>query len=141
MKNFKIILLSILVVALYTSLSFAWTENVALTGLDGQTINAQSSAYADIDMATNGYHLIVVHIKLTFDNDATNATTTTHVSVDSGSNVSDYSVSTFDQDSTGIKDCIIKISQYPYVRIKVTNDSEETGADDDVVVWAKYAIY
>lgn len=141
MKNFKIILSLFLIVIFGTSLSFAWTENIALTGLDGQTINAQGSASADIDMDDEGYHLIVVHIKLTFDNDATIATTTVHVSVDSGSNVSEYPVLTLSQVSTYIKDCIIKISQYPYVRITVTNESEETGADDDVVVWAKYAVY
>ncbi len=142
MKILKSILFISLLSLLFIPNSHAWTLNQTLTGLDGQTITAGNNAYSDINLSTNGYHLLVIHVKgSSFGANFTIATVTVLASADNGSTISDRSVWAGNISNLATcKGVVIKISQYPYIRIKVTNDTTPS-TDDGITLFAKYAIY
>ncbi len=125
-----------LVMSIASALS--WTLNQAVSGVDGQTVGAESSVEGSIDLETLGYNMIILVCQCTSEVDVTSVTTYIYSSVDDGVTISNESIAL----SGGTEPKILeRIYHYPYVKIVVTNETIESGANDDTVVYCKYAAY
>lgn len=118
--------------------ALSWTLNQAVSGVDGQTVGAESSVEGSIDLETLGYNMIVLVCQCTSEVDVTNVEINVYSSVDDGATISnDY----IDYDGAINPKLLTRIYHYPYVKIIVTNETVESGANDDTVVYCKYAVY
>lgn len=77
-----IFFLMVFVVICWGSVSFAWTLNQSCTGLDGETISPGQSEHFDLDLASNGYHYVIVQLVVT-SADTASKTASTIAFVDS----------------------------------------------------------